>query len=652
MEAKWAGLKKLSFETRVILRVGVVVALVVLVLLSLRLTSQQATMLADREHSILLQTQNFAREAERIFESAAATVRGMAMALDELRRAGRPDRKVANDIVRGGLVSNELLIGASTAWEPNAFDGRDADFINADPAHDETGRLIPWWYRNQGKVSVEKLIDYEKPGAGDWYLLPRQLKRQTVTEPYPYPVDGRDVLMTTISQPILEEGRFVGLTTVDIPLDILSTFVAKHKLYASGFLTLISDQGMVVAHPDPSMNGKSMTAAGFPDSIYQSVLKDAEGVYEIGDRVYAIEAFSIAQTGTQWAVVASVPLAEITAQVRRDAWIGALMGLLALMLVLGVMTWELRRSVLRPLGDDPHYVAHHVRRVADGDLTGADWRGHTQPPGSVVEAVRNMEINLARTIDIIRQGADQVATAAAEIAQGNHDLSARTESAAASLQQTAASVQHLSDAVQHSAKAASVANDLASQAAQTTERGGQAVQQVVATMSEIQGSAEKISDIIAVIDGIAFQTNILALNASVEAARAGEAGRGFAVVAGEVRQLAQRSAQAAREIKTLIETSVSKVNEGHRQVQSAGQTMQEIVDVIRRVADVIGEVTSAAKEQSESLQEVNAAVRQLDQTTQQNAALVEEMTAAAESLRQQASELQNAVSRFRLGSSA
>ncbi|TSE20880.1 Methyl-accepting chemotaxis protein II [Tepidimonas alkaliphilus] len=641
-----------SFEWRVLFRLGAVIAAVVVALLGVRLWSQQATMLADRKASLQLQTQQYAREAQRLFESAAATAAAMASALDELRRSGHADRKVANDIVRGGLISNPLIIGASTAWEPNAFDGKDAEFVNADALHDETGRLIPWWFRSGSKIGSEKLIDYEKPGAGDWYVVPRQKKRQVISEPYPYPVEGKDVLMVTISQPILEGERFLGLTTVDVPLDTLSDRVARQRLYDSGHMMLVSDQAAIVAHPQAERNGQTLQQAGYPQEVVEAVRQGRDGVWEVGGQLYAVESLEVAQTGQSWAVVSVVPKAEVVAPLRRDAWLGAGLGLVALLLVLGAMGWELKRSVLGPLGDDPHEVARHVTRVAEGDLSGADWRGHELAPGSVVRAVRDMEERLAQTIRQIRQGSEQVTAAAQEIAQGNRDLSARTESAAASLQQTAASVQHLTEGVRHSAQAARTASELAQQAAAAAQQGGQRVGQVVATMGSIEQASQKMADIIGVIDGIAFQTNILALNAAVEAARAGEAGRGFAVVAAEVRALAQRSAQAAKEIKELIEQSVARVKAGGQEVQQAGQTMGEIVRAIERVVGVIGEVTAAASEQSQSLSEVNTAVGQLDQATQQNAALVEQMTAAAESLRQQAQDLLQAVARFRLAESA
>jgi len=268
--------------------------------------------------------------------------------------------------------------------------------------------------------------------------------------------------------------------------------------------------------------------------------------------------------------------------------------------------------------------------------------------GEMGRALEGMREALARVIVDIRSTADSIRTASSEVAQGNQDLSSRTEQQASSLQETAASMEQMTSTVKNSADTASQASQLASAASEVAARGGVVVGQVVSRMGEISQASRKIEEIIAVIDGIAFQTNILALNAAVEAARAGEQGRGFAVVAGEVRNLAQRSAQAAREIKSLIADSVAKVESGSTLVNEAGQTMGDIVAQVKRVTDLIGEITSATLEQSSGIVQVNQAVAQLDQMTQQNAALVEQSAAAAQSLKEQADRLAEAVAMFKL----
>ncbi len=302
------------------------------------------------------------------------------------------------------------------------------------------------------------------------------------------------------------------------------------------------------------------------------------------------------------------------------------------------------RSIRQPLVEANELAA----RIAQGDLSARIDTSRGDEFGDLMKSLARMNEALASMVQQVRQSTDSIATASAEIATGNQDLSVRTEQTSSNLQSTASAMEELTSTVQHSADNARQASQLAASASTVAQKGGAVVQEVVSTMGEINASSKKIADIIGVIDGIAFQTNILALNAAVEAARAGEQGRGFAVVAGEVRSLAGRSAEAAKEIKALINTSVQKVDFGAQLVNQAGDTMNEIVQSVRRVADVIGEITAAASEQSGGIASVNNSIANLDQMTQQNAALVEQSAAAAQSLREQADQLAQAVSVFRL----
>ncbi|WPG39126.1 methyl-accepting chemotaxis protein [Variovorax sp. EBFNA2] len=313
-------------------------------------------------------------------------------------------------------------------------------------------------------------------------------------------------------------------------------------------------------------------------------------------------------------------------------------------LVGAAIAWLIMRSITRPL-DEAVQVAE---KVAAGDISSRIEVRSTDETGRLMHALKEMNESLVKIVGEVRTGTQTIATASGQIASGNQDLSSRTEEQASSLEQTAASMEELTSTVKQNADNARQANQLAVTASEVAVKGGAVVSQVVDTMGSINASSKKIVDIIGVIDGIAFQTNILALNAAVEAARAGEQGRGFAVVASEVRSLAQRSAAAAKEIKTLIGDSVEKVEEGSKQVAEAGRTMEEIVGSVKRVTDIMGEITAASQEQTSGIEQINQAIVQMDQVTQQNAALVEEASAAAQSLQEQAGSLVQAVSVFKL----
>lgn len=341
-----------------------------------------------------------------------------------------------------------------------------------------------------------------------------------------------------------------------------------------------------------------------------------------------------------------VPVDQVNQAISRNAMIlaGLVIAGFGLMgLVLYALT---RRIVTKPLQE----AAQVMERVADGDLTIEAPAGDSEELGHLFGSLNHMVGKLRYTVGEVSRTAESIHVASSEVATGSGDLSQRTEQAATNLQETASSMEQLTTTVRQSADSAGLANKLAHSATEVAQRGGVVVSQVVTTMNEITVRSKKISEIVGVIDGIAFQTNILALNASVEAARAGEQGRGFAVVASEVRSLAQRSAQAAKEIKSLIGDSVDKVESGSRLVADAGKTMQEIAGSVQRVTDIIGDISAAASEQSDGIGQVNTSVGQLDQMTQQNAALVEQSAAAAESLKDQAAKLSRVVSVFRLES--
>ncbi|HEY1230724.1 MAG TPA: methyl-accepting chemotaxis protein, partial [Ramlibacter sp.] len=363
---------------------------------------------------------------------------------------------------------------------------------------------------------------------------------------------------------------------------------------------------------------------------------------QLSKRLEAYEA-SLVALGDQQRAQIEAAAAAIAQQHRAGRNSLIVLSLIALA-VASLCAWRLTRSIVQPLNE----AVKVAETVASGDLGSRIETDRKDETGQLLQALKGMNESLARVVGEVRTGTDTIATASGQIASGNQDLSSRTEEQASSLEETAASMEELTSTVKQNADNARQANQLAMSASQVAVKGGEVVGQVVHTMASINESSKKIVDIIGVIDGIAFQTNIQALNAAVEAARAGEQGRGFAVVASEVRNLAQRSAAAAKEIKGLIDDSVGKVQAGSELVGEAGHTMEEIVSSVKRVTDIMGEITAASQEQTAGIEQINQAITQMDQVTQQNAALVEQAAAAAASLQEQAGGLVHAVSVFRL----
>jgi methyl-accepting chemotaxis protein len=392
-----------------------------------------------------------------------------------------------------------------------------------------------------------------------------------------------------------------------------------HSLYNDRFLPLVK------ADPaNADIRGIDDLIDKQVDLYYQSLTQAAESMTAESDLASA--EYASAAKSTLWIILASVVVGGL--------------------LLIGVTTM-VARSIKSQLGMELADAIQAARQIADGNLTYA-FKDHGYDSDSLASSLATMLTNLVSIVAKIRDGAESIASGSSQIATGNLDLSSRTEQQASSLEETASSMEQLTSTVKQNAENARQANQMVVSTADVATKGGQVVSQVVDTMDSIKDSSRKIADIIGVIDGIAFQTNILALNAAVEAARAGEQGRGFAVVASEVRNLAQRSAGAAKEIKALIEDSVGKVDAGSELVDEAGKTMNEIVTSVKRVTDIMAEIAAASSEQSAGIEQVNQAVTQMDQMTQQNAALVEQAAAAAESLEDQASNLTQAVSVFQL----
>ena len=485
--------------------------------------------------------------------------------------------------------------------------------------------------------------DYDPTGR-PWYKQAIAAGKPVVTPPY---VDaGTGHLVVTFAAPVIRDGAIKGVVAGDLTMDSVIANVNAIHPTPSSFGMLVDSRGQIVAHPDAKLTLKPVTdlvpALG-ADKLAALTTADHPLEADAGGSAKLLRAQPI--PGTDWIAIVALDKAEATAGMRSllSASVIALVVIagLAAAVVAGVTAVSFQR--LSKVRDAMDAISS-----GDGDLTQRLPAVGDDEVAQIARSFNTFIDKLSRVMRQIRDASESVRVAADEIAAGNLDLSGRTESAAASLQQTAASMEEITSTVSQSASAARQADDTVGSASRVASRGGIVISDVIATMGEIENASVKIADIIGVIDGIAFQTNILALNAAVEAARAGEQGRGFAVVAGEVRSLAQRSAQAAKEIKALIEATVASVASGSNQVRQAGETMTEIVSNVSNVTTIISEITHAAHEQTRGIEEVNRAVNQLDEMVQQNAALVEQSSAAATALQSQAVSLTGAVTQFRL----
>ncbi|EKM5743499.1 methyl-accepting chemotaxis protein [Enterobacter kobei] len=580
-------------------------------------------------------------QVSKEMDSALAAARDMGNSALALRDAGISDRQSLNQLLIHYLAAHPQFLSMSMAFEPNAFDHQDAAFAGQS-GEDPAGRFARYVDRDaSGKPALHLLTDLETPGSGDYYLLPKQRQKEVIIEPYIYPYNGVDVMLTSIAAPIMADGKFLGSVTSDFSLATLQAMTGAIKPWnGTGYALLLSAENKVVFSPDKQATGKP----------YAGKITGHDVIRE-NDPLLKEEAFitwqdiAIGNSQTPWKLAIVTPVSEVMAEARAFLLKAIVLMVLSIVVVSLVMAQIFTRKVDRPVGGEPSDAAGIALAVARGELNNTIpvRAGDTR---SIFYALHTMQMQLKRIVDNISDASHSVRGGTSEISAGNLDLASRTEEQAAAIVETAASMEEISATVKNNADNAHKATTLTDRAASLAGHGETLVNDVVTVIGEIDDSARKIGEINSIVDGIAFQTNILALNAAVEAARAGEQGRGFAVVAGEVRNLAQRSANAAKEISQLIAESSGRVNKGVELVNETGVMMKQVIEAVSHVHLVINDIVQALDEQNRGISQVSTAVNQMDSTTQQNASLVQQISAAALSLDEQAKSLEKTLAFF------
>ncbi|MFO1452243.1 MAG: methyl-accepting chemotaxis protein [Opitutaceae bacterium] len=599
----------LGLRSRLLVSIGTTVFAGLAVLTTVVTLQVTRRVRADSTEVSQQQTHLTASEIGQRLNASMNVARSLAETLEGLQAGSQPlNREAADSLLQATLKKNSDLIGVWTLWEPDAFDQKDASFANK-PGHDATGRYLPYWNRGSGQIAVEPLVNYTKPGDGDYYLLVKESNRETVLEPYTYKVAGTDVLMTSLVVPIHNaDGKFVGAAGVDLPLSTLSARLAETKVGNTGYAALVSHGGLYVGHPNKERLGKPMLASDAWFEPFLATVKKGEAFVTqtfsktLNDMTFRMASpVKIGKSATPWSVITTSRESEVLAPAVEMRNLVILIGASALVAVLAVVFW-LARGLARPIQG---------------------------------------------IVEVLGLGAKEVAAASGQVSASSQSLAEGSSEQAASLEETSASLEEITSMTKRNAENAESAKSISEQTRKAADAGVAEMNAMTLSMDAIKASSDNIAKIIKTIDEIAFQTNILALNAAVEAARAGEAGMGFAVVADEVRNLAQRSATAARETADKIEDSIRKSQEGVAISGKVSVSLQEILTKARQVDDLVAEIAGSSKEQSQGIEQISTAISQMDQVTQTTAASAEEGAAAAEELSSQAVSLEGAIQQLR-----
>lgn len=631
-------LSNVKIGTRLTITTGIL--LVVTISMILFIIGVNVRELATNDSKVISEetAQHYANVVKAVLEVAMDEARALA---DVFGTAARKDavslsREEINIILRDFIEKNIRFLGVYVAFEPDAFDGNDARYVNA-PGHDDTGRFVPYWTRNEtGGGVLEALLDYDKEGIGDYYQLPKKRKKESVLNPYLYPIQGVDVLLTSLVVPILDEdGRFLGIAGLDLALNDLQAMVREVTIYETGYLNFLSNNGTIVASKRSDFIGKNIREVTRSEAYVQGALSD--GDFNIADvsaetgktvLVHGV-AVEIGYSGTFWTVATHIPKDEIMAGANRLVTTIVIVGLVAVLLVLCAV-YFISFSISKPI----QKASDITNAIAGGDLTQRIESKGKDEIAQLLGAMRSMKENLIQIVHEIKNSANQVSEGSEQVNETARQLSQGASEQAASAEEVSSSMEEMGSNIRQNADNALETEKIATQSAQDAEQGGESVKKTVKAMKDI---AERIL----IVEEIARSTDLLALNAAIEAARAGEQGRGFAVVAAEVRKLAERSQKAAAEIRMLSSSSVDIA-------EQAGTMLEKMVPGIQKTAELVQEISAASNEQNSGIEQINQALNQLDHVVQQNASASEKMASMADALNKQAENLEDAISFFKV----